>query len=312
MKTILIITGPTACGKTSFAINCAKRYNGEIISCDSMQIYKDLDIGTAKPTINEQKQVKHYLIDIVKPNEEFSVQQYVKEARNLIDDISHRGKLPIIVGGTGLYLKSLIYPYSFCNIGKNEKLREYYNCILKEKGKEFLYELLKQKDFNSAKKIHINDTKRVIRALEIYDSNKVEKSKLNNEEDNCLYNLIFVVLNMERDKLYQKINDRVDSMIENGLVDEISFLIKNNIVDNKSQSMQAIGYREFFDFFNNKCDINTTIEKIKQNSRHYAKRQITFLKSFKQVAVWFDIEKNEKQIYEYIDKRLEELRYENR
>ena len=240
-KTILIITGPTASGKTGLAIECAKRFNGEIISCDSMQIYKHLNIGTAKATEEEQSQVKHHLIDVVSPEEEFSVQEYVKLAKEHIDDIISRNKLPIIAGGTGLYIKSLIYPYSFCGAPKNEEIRKKYQNILQTNGKEFLYEILKQKDFDASKRIHINDTKRVIRALEIFDSTGIEKTKLNSKELKPLYNTVFVVLNPDdRDVLYTKIN----------------------------QSMQAIGYKELFDLEDNKTTELGTRELIKKNSRN--------------------------------------------
>ena len=208
-QTILVISGPTASGKTGLAIECAKKFNGEIISCDSMQIYKFLDIGTAKATEEEQKQVKHHLIDVIEPNEEFSVQEYVKNAKEVINQIASVNKLPIIVGGTGLYIKSLIYPYSFCEAPKDENIRNYYKDLLNQYGKEYIYKILQQKDIDASKTIHVNDVKRVIRALEICDITNSKKSLLNtemNEKESSLYNVIFIVLNPDREKLYNKIN----------------------------------------------------------------------------------------------------------
>lgn len=303
-KTILIITGPTASGKTGLAIECAKRFNGEIISCDSMQIYKHLNIGTAKATEEEQSQVKHHLIDVVSPEEEFSVQEYVKLAKEHIDDIIFRNKLPIIAGGTGLYIKSLIYPYSFCGAPKNEEIRKKYQNILQTNGKEFLYEILKQKDFDASKRIHINDTKRVIRALEIFDSTGIEKTKLNSKELKPLYNTVFVVLNPDdRDVLYSRINLRVDEMFDFGLLDEFANVKKKFALTKINQSMQAIGYKELFDLEDNKTTELGTRELIKKNSRNYAKRQITFMKGFKE-AKWFDPITQKDEIYAYIKKEI--------
>ncbi len=313
-KTILIITGPTASGKTDFGIYCARKLNGEIVSCDSMQIYKDLNIGTAKPTQTEQSQIKHYMLDVVNPKEDFSVQQYVLQAEKCIDEIFKKNKLPIIVGGTGLYIRSLIHPYSFCSSNKDDKIREHYNNVLKEKGKEYLYSLLKEKDFEASKKIHMNDTKRIIRALEIFDTTGKSKSQLNGNDEikQNKFKYILVVLNMDRQKLYEKINKRVDDMLSRGLLDEIKNLVDSKIVDKNCQSMQAIGYKEFFDYFENKITLEQTIDLIKTNSRHYAKRQLTFFRGFDD-AVWFDIEKDGKErILKYIEERLGKIQNDNR
>ena len=303
-KTILIITGPTASGKSDIAIECAKKFNGEIISCDSMQIYKDLDIGTAKVTSEEQALAIHHLINITTPDKEFSVQEYVSNAKQKIDDICIRKKLPIIVGGTGLYIKSLIYPYSFCSAPKNEKIREEYNNFLKKHGVDALYELLKQKDYNASLKIHKNDTKRVIRALEICDSTGNKKTDLNlNDKTEELYNTIFIVLNFDREKLYEKINYRVDKMFDLGLLEEFTNVIDKYNLDESHQSMQAIGYKELFDFVSNKATLEETKEKIKKNTRNYAKRQITFMKGFKN-AVWFNVLTDKNKIFDYISNNI--------
>lgn len=287
MGKILIITGATATGKTAFAIECAKELNGEIISCDSMQIYRLLDIGTAKPTLEEQSAVPHHLIDVVDAGDEFSVQQFVTLASKKIEEIESRGKLPIIVGGTGLYIRSLIYPYSFCSSKKDEKIRNELNKILDEKGGDYLYSMLENVDMESAKKIHKNDTKRVIRALEIFKTTGKKKSEQTIEEVKPRYDYALVALTMPREKLYERINKRVDLMFEIGLENEISNLLKNGVVNKNSQSMSAIGYKEFFDYFEGKKSIDETRELIKKNSRNYAKRQETFIRGFKD-AKWFE------------------------
>ena len=303
-NTIVIITGPTATGKTALAIEVAKNFNGEIISSDSMQIYKYLDIGTAKPTIEEQNQVKHHLIDFVEPNSEYSVQQYVADADKLISNLFKQNKLPIIVGGTGLYIKSLIYPYSFCSAPKNEKIRNEFKDILVREGKEYLYNLLKERDFEASTKIHCNDTKRVIRALEINKITGSKKSNLNIEETNLKYNVILIALDIHRELLYDRINLRVDKMFEEGLVDEITNVLAKKEVDFNCQSMQAIGYKEFAKYFNKEISLAELKDLIAKNSRNYAKRQITFIKGFKNVK-WFNPLEDKKQILEYIQKEIE-------
>ena len=298
---ILIIGGATASGKTAFAIECAKRFNGEIVSCDSMQIYRDLNIGTAKPTKEELSQAKHHMIDIVAAGDSFSVQQYVTLARKIISDISSRGKLPIIVGGTGLYIRGLLYPYSFANAPKNDTIRNKYNQILQEKGKEYLYNILRTLDPASCEKISMNDTKRVIRAIEICEITGKPKSS-HTQEEKPLYDCIFVALNPPREMLYDRINKRVDVMFSMGLEDEIKALLDSHKVNKDSQSMQAIGYKEFFDYFDGKKTIQETKEQIKQDSRHYAKRQLTFFRGFGDVY-WFD-PKDKKTAIEYIANEL--------
>lgn len=305
MDKILIITGPTASGKTEFAIECAKRFNGEIISADSMQIYKGINIGTAKPTKQELAQVKHHLIDFIDLNKEYSVQQFVDSALKLIEQIKGRGKLPIVVGGTGLYIKSLIFPYSFCESPKSQEIREKYTNLLKEKGKEYLYNLLLKKDKDACQRIHINDTKRVIRALEICETTGKTKTQQNNEGLTPRFEYILVALTMDRSILYKRIDERVDKMFEKGLVNEITALIKNNLVDKSSQCMQAIGYKEFFKFLNGDSTLNETKELIKKNSRNYAKRQLTFIRGMPDV-MWFDILNERDKAIDYIKLKLGE------
>ena len=302
-NTILIITGPTATGKTELAIDIAKKYNGEIISADSMQIYKYLDIGTAKPTLEEQSKIKHHLIDFVAPNMEYSVQQFVAEADLIIKDLFKKGKLPIIVGGTGLYIKSLIYPYTFCSAPKDENIRNKYKEMLAKEGKEYIYNLLLDRDSEAASKIHCNDTKRVIRALEINELTGKKKSELNLEDNNYKYNVIFVALDLPREQLYDRINKRVEKMFELGLLSEVKNVISSNLANFDNQSMQAIGYKEFSSFFSNEININELIELISKNSRNYAKRQITFIKGFKDVK-WFNPIEERNEIYKFVEERL--------
>ena len=303
-KKIVIISGPTASGKSSFAIQVAKKFNGEIISCDSMQIYKHLDIGTAKILNNEMDGVPHHLLDIINPNEEFSVEEYVRLAKEKINEITQRGKLPIIVGGTCFYIKALISPYSFCSSPKDEKIRAYYNDFLEKYGKEKLYEILKDKDFDASTKIHANDTKRVIRALEIFDTKQTTKTELNSQDlQEEVYDSVFVILYDDRHSLYQKINSRVDKMFETGLVDEFRTNTKKYNLNEKSQSMQAIGYKELFLLEDN--NLTDVKELIKQHTRNYAKRQLTFLRSFKD-AQWFDPKNHFDNALKYIQKRLYE------
>lgn len=299
-NTIVVITGPTATGKTALAIEIAKKYNGEIISADSMQIYKEMDIGTAKPTKEEQNEVKHHLIDYVEPNSEYSVQQYVEDADKIINNLFKKNKLPIIVGGTGLYIKSLIYPYSFCSAPRDENIRNKYKKLLDDYGKEYIHDLLKEKDFEASCKIHCNDTKRVIRALEICEITGNNKTSLNIEQKTKKYNVVLVALNYPREFLYERINKRVDNMFELGLLQEIEKLINNHKLNFDMQSMQAIGYKEFKEYFNNEKPLLEVKELICKNSRNYAKRQITFIKGFENVK-WFNPIEDKKAIFKYIE-----------
>lgn len=304
---ILIICGPTASGKTKLGIKCANLFNGEIISADSMQIYKKLDIGTAKPTADELSQAKHHLVDIIEPNAEFSVGEYSKLAKGKINEIISQNKLPIIVGGTGLYIKSIIYPFTFAGTPKNVEIREKYNKILKENGQEFLYNILKEKDPKATEKIHLNDTKRIIRALEITEISANTKTELNCEENEAEYDPIIIALDMPREQLYERVNLRVDNMIAEGVIQEMTTLLKNNEISNTSQSMQAIGYKEFFPYINNETTLDEAVELVKKNTRNYAKRQLTFFRAFKD-AKWFNPLEDEEKIYNYIKERLN---YEN-
>ncbi len=274
---ILIITGPTASGKSKLSIKLAQQFNGEIIGCDSMQIYRCLNIGTGKITYAEKAGIPHFMIDIIPPNEEFSVGQYVKMCKNTIEDIISRKKIPIIVGGTGLYLSGLLFGYNYGNSVKSEAIRKKYEHILQDRGKEYLFSILKEIDPISSQTININDTKRTIRAIEIYELTGKPKSSIINKNDSFEYKYKMLALLPERRLLYENINNRVDEMISSGLVDEVKALYKYK----HCQSMQAIGYKEIVEYLDGQTSLKDAIESIKINSRHYAKRQITYFKNMK-------------------------------
>lgn len=295
MNKLLLIGGSTGVGKTKLACKCADIFNGYLISCDSMQIYKDMNIGTAKLTKEEQKLYPHALIDIVNPNEEFSVSSFVKLAKIEIEKAYKLNKTPILVGGTGLYMKSLLFPYSFNNTLKDDKLRDYYKNLANEKGSDFVYNILKEKDPKRASELHPNDIKRVVRSLEILEHNE---KIVDNENKKPVYDYELIVLTTDRQVLYDRINKRVDKMFDDGLLNEVENVIKKYNLTSDSQSMKAIGYREFFDYFNNTKTLQEVKEKIKQDSRNYAKRQITWFKTM-QNAKFCEIE-NIDEIISYL------------
>ena len=272
---LIIICGATASGKSSLAIELAKKLNTEIISADSLAIYKNLDIGTAKPTIDEQNQVKHHLIDVVSPFDSFTVSDYEKLALPIVNDLISRGKTPIICGGTGFYINSIIYKLSYGGTEENTEIRQKFNDLLRLKGAEYVYNELKKVDEETANKLHYNDTVRVIRALEIFYSTGKKKSE-QNDKLVPRYNYKAYAIDRPRQELYDRINKRVDIMLENGLVNEVKTLIDNGVTI-ENQCMQGIGYKEVYDGLINN-DLTVVSETIKLNSRHYAKRQITFFK----------------------------------
>lgn len=280
-KKIILIGGPTGVGKTKLGITCANLFNGEIISCDSVAIYKNLDIGSAKPTKLEQQQAIHHQIDIVNANEEYSVADYVKSTKKIIDEIWNKGRLPIIVGGTGLFMKALLFPLSLGNAEKNQEVRDEYKELALKYSNAYVYNILKEKDPISASKIHENDIKRVIRALEILQT--TGKLKQNEQKLESEYDYYLVFLNGDRSEIYSRINLRVDNMLKTGLQTEIEYLINDLNLNKDNQSMQAIGYKEWFDYFDKKISYEELVEKIKINSRHYAKRQITWFKAMPNV-----------------------------
>lgn len=283
MKKLLFIVGPTGSGKTAFAVKCAKMLDTDIISCDSMQIYKDMNIGTAKVTHDEAEGVKHHMIDIVDADKEFSVAEYRDKVLPIIDKMLADNKTPVICGGTGLYVDAILYPLNFSNTCKNSALRQKLINELNEKGAEYMHEKLKCLDENSAMKIHMNDTKRLIRALEI---NITMGNRVENQLRTPEYDYLMIMFSPEnRADLYDKINQRVDLMFEKGLENEVKTLIENGVTFD-CQSMQAIGYKEFKDYFNGVIDRPVLIEQIKQHTRNYAKRQLTWFKKYEDINIF--------------------------
>ena len=277
---VIFIVGPTASGKSDMAMSIAKTFDCEIISCDSMQIYKGLNIGTAKESDENRQKVKHYLIDVVNFDEEFSVAQFQKLAFEAMDEIWQKGKTPLIVGGTGLYVESLLKPLSFSNTDKDTAIREQLKNDLEKYGAVELFRRLSEVDSETAKKLSVNDTKRVIRALEIFYKTGKPKSQLQDETQKPNFDYLMIALDMDRALLYERINKRVDNMIMKGLVQEAMS------VDNLGyQSMQAIGYKEFKDY--NGFNLIEVTEKIKKNTRNYAKRQLTWFRRYKE-ANWIN------------------------
>lgn len=290
---VLVIAGPTASGKTKIGVELAKRLNGEIISADSMQIYKHMNIGTAKPTINEMQNIPHYLIDFVEIGENFSVVQYKEMATKCIEDILSRGKVPIFVGGTGLYINSITEEIKYDEAAENKKIREKLEKIAETEGNERLYEKLKEVDIDTYNRLHINDTKRIIRALEVFEATGItitEHQKMSKEIEKK-YDYKIVGLWMERENLYNRINLRVDKMIEDGLEDEARNII--DMIKNKGKitSFQAIGYKEFLKYFNGEVSLEDAIASIKQESRRYAKRQVTWFKRTNGLK-WINVERD--------------------
>lgn len=276
MSKVLVICGATASGKTALSVSCAKRFNGEIVSADSMLVYQGMNIGTAKPSVEERQGVPHYMIDVVSPKESFSVSDYEAKALPIVERLLAEGKTPIICGGTGFYINSLLYKRQFGNVGANEELREAYERLAEEKGKEHVYSILREKDPKSAEKLHYNDLKRVIRALEIYDVTGKAKSE---QQDAPTPRFEFVSVSIEypRDVLYQRIEERVDRMFEQGLLEEVQDLLNHGVTE-EMQSMQGIGYKEVAEGLRIGATIDEIKELIKKNTRNYAKRQQTFFK----------------------------------
>ncbi|XRD25994.1 tRNA (adenosine(37)-N6)-dimethylallyltransferase MiaA [Lysinibacillus fusiformis] len=277
---VVAIVGPTASGKTALSIELAKKYNGEIINGDSMQVYKGLDIGTAKITEEEMEGVPHHLLSFLEPTESFSVVDYQKLVRAKIADIQARHKLPIIVGGSGLYVQAVLFDFQFTDEKVDEAARQAYYDELAKLGPDTMHDKLKQLDPQTAEAIHPNNTRRVIRALEMLELNGVSKAaEAQNRGEVPLYNHLILGLgqNMSRDVLYDRINRRVDLMMENGLLEEVRGLWQQNI--RGVQSIQAIGYKELYDYLDGKCSLEGALDSLKQNSRRYAKRQLTYFRN---------------------------------
>ncbi|MER2047065.1 tRNA (adenosine(37)-N6)-dimethylallyltransferase MiaA [Solibacillus sp. FSL W7-1472] len=280
---VVAIIGPTASGKTALSIRLAKEIDGEIINGDSMQIYRHMDIGTAKITEAEMKGVPHHLLDIKEPTEGFSVAEYQQLVRGKIEEIQARGKMPIIVGGTGLYVQSVLYDFQFAKQEVDETARENYYRELEVLGPEAMHAKLVQMDPAAAASIHPNNTRRVIRAMEMAELAGVSRAEEQfNRGDIPLYNHVIIGLDMDREKLYERINLRVDLMMEAGLVEEVRALYEAGIRD--VQAIKAIGYKELYAHFDGLVSLEEAVEQIKQNSRRYAKRQLTYFRNKMEIA----------------------------
>ena len=285
MKKVIVIVGPTGVGKTKLSIELAKHFKSEIINGDSVQIYKELDIGSAKVREDEKEGIKHHLLDIKNIEENYTIYEYQQDLRNKINEFNNNNLIPIIVGGSGLYLKSALYDYSFNeeDASSNNEYEEYSN--------EELYELLKLKDSKEAEKLHPNNRRRVVRALNIIETNKKSKSDiLDSQEHKPLYDVVFVGLTLDREMLYERINLRVDKMIEEGLLEETKNLF-NKYGNKDYKSLQAIGYKELFSCYKGEITLEEAIELIKKKSRNYAKRQYTWFNNQFDVK-WFNVDLN--------------------
>ena len=300
---VIVICGPTASGKTALSIELAKKIDGEIVSADSMQIYKDMNIGTAKPTAQEMQGIKHYLLDFILPEERYSVADYKKDAKKAIKEIIEKGKTPIIVGGTGLYVDSLIYEIEYPNIEFDENYRKELEEQVKKEGLDKLYEKAKQIDPQAIEKISRNDAKRILRILEIYHATGKNKTQqeIESRKKEVEYDYKVFALNWDREKLYQRINKRVDIMIEQGLIEEVKEISKK--YNKFPTAMQGLGYKEVVDYLEGNCTKEEMIENIKKETRHYAKRQLTWFRKNKQ-TIWLN---GEDSVQENIDNILKNI-----
>ena len=284
---VIVICGPTASGKTALSIELAKQIHGEIVSCDSMQIYKDMNIGTAKPTPEEMQGIKHYLIGYVSPEQRYSVADYKADAKKAIKEIIKKGKMPIVVGGTGLYLDSLIYEIGYQDIKLDEEYRKKLEEEVEEKGLEALYERAKQIDATAIEKISPNDKKRILRILEIYHATGKTKTEqeIESRKKEVEYDYKVYALDWDRQTLYDRINKRVDMMIEQGLIEEVKQILDK--YDTFPTAMQGLGYKEVVEYLEKKLTKEEMIEKIKMETRRYAKRQLTWFRKNKQ-TIWLN------------------------
>lgn len=286
-KNVIVIAGPTASGKSTVAYSMAMRINGEIVNCDSIQLYKYMDIGSAKPSEEMMAVIPHHLFSIVDPDYEMSVADYQKRAFACIDDILSRGRIPIVVGGTGLYINSLLYKMDFGGNKDDGTRRAELEAMAQENGAQYMYDYLAAIDPESAERIHPNNTRKVIRAIEAYELGDGIKS-MEELKKNTDYNFHFCVLNMDREWLYDRINTRTEKLIERGLVSEVAMLRDMGFTADMA-SMKGIGYKEVLEYLDNGSDdMDALIDLIKKDTRHYAKRQLTWFKRYKD-AVWLDI-----------------------
>lgn len=308
-KPLIVLTGPTAVGKTSLSISLAKAVNGEIISADSMQVYKGMDIGSAKIRKEEMQGVTHYLVDILEPEEEFHIVKFQELAKAALEEIYAKGKIPILVGGTGFYIQAVTRDIDFTQAEQETSYREELEQFAKEKGAEYLHEKLREVDSKSAENIHANNVKRVIRALEFYHQNGTPISEHNEEQkqQTSPYNLVYFVLTAPREILYERIDRRVDQMMEEGLLEEVKSLRERGC-HRGMVSMQGLGYKEILAYLEGEYPLEEAVRILKRDTRHFAKRQLTWLRR-EQDVIWVDKEQfhwNEAEILEYMMSVLKE------
>lgn len=308
-KPLIVLTGPTAVGKTSLSISLAKAVNGEIISADSMQVYKGMDIGSAKIRKEEMQGVTHYLVDILEPEEEFHIVKFQELAKAAMEEIYAKGKIPILVGGTGFYIQAVTRDIDFTQAEQETSYREELEQLAKEKGAEYLHEKLREVDPKSAENIHANNVKRVIRALEFYHQNGTPISEHNEEQkqQTSPYNLAYFVLTAPREILYERIDRRVDQMMEEGLLEEVKSLRERGC-HRGMVSMQGLGYKEILAYLEGEYPLEEAVRILKRDTRHFAKRQLTWFRR-EQDVIWVDKEQfhwNEAEILEYMMSVLKE------
>ena len=306
---LLIVAGPTATGKSDSAVELALRMNGEVISADSMQVYRGMDIGSAKVTVGEMRGVPHHLIDCADPSENWNVVRFQKEARRAVQDIASKGRLPILCGGTGFYIQALLYDIDFTQMEENTPLRDRLSALAAEKGPEAVHALLLEKDPASAAAIHPNNLKRVIRAIEFMEESGGSIAAHNSQqrERESAYRSVFFVLTMDRARLYERIDRRVDIMMERGLVDEVAGLRAMGI-QRDSTSMQGIGYKQIYGYLDGEYDLEEAVRLIKRDTRHFAKRQLTWFKREKDV-IWTDLDRfgNRQQMWNHMQTTAENI-----
>lgn len=310
-KPLVILTGPTAVGKTDLSIQLAKKINGEIISADSMQVYKYMDIGTAKVTKEEMQGVPHYLVDEFEPEDDFNVVKFQEYAKRYMEEIYAKGKIPIIVGGTGFYIQAIVYDIDFDENDADTAYREKLEQIAKEKGAAYLHNMLAQVDQKAAQEIHENNQKRVIRALEFYEKTGKKISEHNEAErqKTSPYNFAYFVLTDEREVLYQRINKRVDVMLEQGLLEEVKAMQARGLTRDMV-SMQGIGYKELLAYLDGEYSYEDAVTLLKQDTRHFAKRQLTWFRREKEV-IWLDKSKIGRENQVLLDEIEKELSHRN-
>ncbi len=288
MDKLIVVLGPTAVGKTALSIALAKRFSTEVISGDSMLIYRNMNIGTAKPSAEEQDGVVHHLVDIIEPTESFDVTTFIEMARAKIREMNERGRVPILAGGTGLYIKALLEGYQFNVTPQNEAFRQEMEAVAREYGVEELHRRLAEIQPETAARLHPNDTRRVIRALEVATFGGETVSQEKEDETACLYDVAVIGLTSERSLLYERINQRVDQMMADGLLDEVKGLLASGVPAD-AQSMKGIGYKELVAYLEGKCTLEEAVDEIKKGTRHFAKRQFTWYRKMPYID-WYEVE----------------------